>query len=172
MSASSYGGRLEKQIRLHLLLFIAGLVISGLTAFPIEWQLQYAHELISQYRWDNVLTRWLELAYQGVRETNTTYQFISYGTDWLGFAHLIIAVAFVGPLKDPVRNIWVIEFGLAACFTILPFAFVSGEIRGIPVFWRLIDCLFGIVGGLILWSCYVKIQVLEKIKIGAYGYTK
>ena len=29
---------------------------------------------------------------------------IAYGTDWLAFAHITIAVAFLGPLKDPVRN--------------------------------------------------------------------
>jgi hypothetical protein len=29
---------------------------------------------------------------------------------------------------------------------IIPYAFVFGQIRGIPVWWRLIDCAFGIFG--------------------------
>ncbi|SCF41963.1 hypothetical protein [Micromonospora mirobrigensis] len=32
-----------------------------------------------------------------------------YGTDWLAFAHLVLAVAFWGPLRDPVRNVWVVQ---------------------------------------------------------------
>jgi hypothetical protein len=50
----------------------------------------------------------------GVSETYRLYPFIAYGTDWLAFAHIVIAVAFWGPLKNPVRNVWVIEFGMIA----------------------------------------------------------
>ena len=38
---------------------------------------------------------------------------------WLAFAHIVIAIAFVGPPRDPVRNVWVIE--LALIDFILPF---------------------------------------------------
>ena len=69
-----------------------------------------------------------------------------YGTDWLGFAHIILGVLFIGPLKDPVRNIWVIEFGMIACCLIIPFAVIFGLIRDIPFFWTLIDCSFGVLG--------------------------
>jgi hypothetical protein len=156
---------LERQIRLRLVLFVVGLVVSGLTAFPIEWELQQAHQWIVQNQWSNFFTRWIEHAYQGVCETNARYAFISYGSDWLGFAHLVIAIACIGPLRDPVRNLWVVEFGIISCLAIFPFAFVAGYIREIPVFWRLIDCMFGMVGGLILWRCYRSIKSLEKIKL-------
>jgi hypothetical protein len=33
----------------------------------------------------------------------------------IAFAHLAIAIAFIGPYIDPVRNKWVITFGLIAC---------------------------------------------------------
>ena len=46
-----------------------------------------------------------------------------YGTDWLAFGHFAIAIAFVGAL------------------------------RGIPVWWRLIDCSFGVFGLIPLWLC-------------------
>jgi hypothetical protein len=58
-----------------------------------------------------------------------------YGTDWLAFAHLVIAVAFWGPLRDPVRNIWVIEWGMIACVGIVPLALFAGPVRDIPLWW-------------------------------------
>src|SRR5688572_24977712 len=100
--------KLMLQIRRLIILFMIGLVVSGLTAFPIEWQLSVAHEWIQYWQWDNVFARWIELTYSGIHETNASYPFMSYGTDWLGFAHLIIAIAFIGPLRDPLRNRWVI----------------------------------------------------------------
>jgi hypothetical protein len=157
------GEGLQKKIRLLLLLIIAGLIVSGLTAFPIKAQLEIGHTFIERYNWNNTLTNWLELVYTGILETDSRYPFIAYGTDWLGFAHLIIAVAFIGPFREPVRNIWVIQFGLIACVSIIPFAWIAGEVRGIPYFWRLIDCSFGVVGGLLLWQCQQLIKKLARM---------
>ena len=153
--------QLRRQIRLRIILIIAGLVFSGVTAFPIEWELQIAHGWISEYRWDNLFSRWIEDAYQAVRKTNSEYPFIAYGSDWLGFAHLVIAIVFFGPLRDPIRNRWVVEFGIIACVLIFPFAFLAGYVREIPIFWRSIDCTFGIVGGAILFDCNQKIKLWE-----------
>jgi hypothetical protein len=156
--------KLKRRIRLLISLFIGGLVFSGITAFPIEWELRIAHTWIQQCDCSNDVTQWLERAYTGIADTNTRYPFISYGTDWLAFAHLIIAVAFIGPWRDPVRNIWVIEFGMIACVCIFPLAIVAGAVRGIPVYWRIFDCLFGVVGGLLLASCYIRIKQLEQLQ--------
>ena len=35
-------------------------------------------------------------------------------TEWLAFAHLILALLLVGPLREPMRNRWVIGFGIMA----------------------------------------------------------
>jgi hypothetical protein len=153
---------LKKQIRSLLLLFIVSLVLSGVTAFPIQWQLSIAHALIHEWNLDNIVTNWIELVYEGVTETYARFGFIAYGTDWLAFAHLAIAVAFFGPFKDPVRNVWVIEFGMIACAGIFPLALIAGNIRGIPFFWQLLDCSFGLIGGLLLFVCYRKIRLLER----------
>jgi hypothetical protein len=88
---------------------------------------------------------------------------MSYGTDLLAFAHLVIAVAFWGPLKDPVKNIWVIQFGMIACIMIFPLAFICGPIRNIPFYWQLIDCSFGAIGLIPLYICYKNILKLEQI---------
>jgi hypothetical protein len=63
----------------------------------------------------------------------------------------VIAIAFIGPLKDPVKNLWVIEFGMIACVLVVPYALVFGQVRGIPILWRGIDTLFGIIGIIPLW---------------------
>src|SRR6185369_17425051 len=88
-----------------------------------------------------------------LHETDVKYPFMSYGTDWLAFGHFVIAIAFVGALRDPVRNVWLFTFGMIACVLVVPYAFVFGGLRGIPIPWRLIDCSFGVFGFVPLWIC-------------------
>jgi hypothetical protein len=88
---------------------------------------------------------------------------IAYGTDWLAFGHFMIALAFVGPLRHPVRNIWVIEFGMIACVLVVPYAMTMGGFRGIPIGWRLIDCSFGVFGIIPLWFCRQQIKRLAAL---------
>jgi hypothetical protein len=158
--------RVLRQVKTLLVIFMVCLAVSGLTAFPIEWQLNLAHAWVVEQDWNNGVAQWLEQVYLGVHETYSRYPFIAYGTDWLAFAHLFIAVAFVGPWRDPVRNVWVVEFGMIACVAILPLAFIAGPLRGIPLFWQLIDCSFGVIGLLLLWVCRRKIALLEKLAPG------
>jgi hypothetical protein len=154
---------LKKQIRSRLLFFIVSLVLSGVTAFPIQWQLSIAHTLIDQWNLNNLFTQWIEHVHEGVTHTYDRFGFMAYGTDWLAFAHLVIAAAFIGPLKDPVKNVWVIQFGMIACGGVIPLALIAGSIRGIPFFWQLLDCSFGLIGGLLLFLLYRKIRQLERM---------
>ena len=112
----------------------------------------------------------IEKVYMGVYDTNKNYPFIAYGYDWLAFAHFVLAILFIGPLRDPVRNKWIIEFGIIACILIIPFAFIAGHFRGIPFWWRLIDCSFGIIGIIPLSICLKKITQLELIINKNSGY--
>ncbi len=81
MSAQEIEGtHLRRNIRTLLIIFIVGLVLSGITAFPIETELQIAHDVISTSSTRNELTNWLEHVYTGVHETNQKYPFIAYGT--------------------------------------------------------------------------------------------
>ena len=57
-------------------------------------------------------------------------------------------------LRDPVRNIWLFRSGMIACVLVVPYAFVCGGLRGIPIYWRLIDCSFGVFGFIPLWFCH------------------
>ena len=148
-----------KKIRILLAIFIVGLALSGITAFPIETQLKVLAGFMSA---DTYLGGWLHRCLEGVQYINIHYPFLSYGTDWLAFAHLVIAMVFIGPYIDPVRNIWVIQFGMMACIAVIPLAMIAGPIRGIPFFWRLIDCSFGVLGIIPLFWIYRLTRKMER----------
>ena len=154
--------RLRSRIRLLIAFFIVGLVISGLTAFPLETELKLLVNYLNGA--PDGLKDWISKVYLAVKITNQNYPFISYGTDWLAFAHLVIAVVFIGPYINPVKNIWVIQFGMIACMMVFPLAIIAGAIREIPIYWRLIDCSFGIIGIIPLYICYKYIKKLELIQ--------
>ncbi len=100
-----------RRIRLLLLVFIVGLAISGMTAIPLETELRFLTRGTGS---ESGASHWFLKVRDALVETNAKYPFIAYGTDWLAFAHFVIAIAFIGPLRDPVTNIWVIEFGMIA----------------------------------------------------------
>jgi hypothetical protein len=109
------------------------------------------------------MQEWLQRIFLAVKTTNTNYPYLSYGTDWLAFAHIVIVTVFIGPLKDPLKNIWVIQFGMIACIMVFPLALIPGPIRHIPFFWQMIDCSFGAIGLIPLLFCYKRIKQLEAL---------
>lgn len=149
---------IQSQTRGWLILFIVALLISGLSAIPIEAELEF---LTRFFPAGSQVGDWLDEAYTGFQHTNSRYPFLGYGYDWLAFAHFVLAILFIGPLKDPVKNKWVIEFGIIACMLIIPFAMIAGHFRGIPFWWRLIDCSFGMIGIIPLAICLKKIKQEE-----------
>lgn len=105
-----------RRIRILLVVVVVGLVVSGLTAFPLELETRYLLTSLQPLAPRvPALVDWIRRVHDGLADTGRRYPFISYGTDWLAFAHLVIAVAFWGPLRDPVRNVWVVKFGMIAC---------------------------------------------------------
>ena len=151
--------RLLRRIRWLVGLFIAGLVISGVTAIPIESEVTWLAKVTGAHRlvdapgstpapaWEV----WLCRVEGALREANGKHPFIGYGGDWLAFGHFMIALVFVGAWRDPVRNRWLFDFGLMACALVIPYALVFGGLRGIPLWWRLVDCSFGVLGAVPLW---------------------
>lgn len=155
------------RVRLWLGVFITGLVLSGLTAFPLEAELRGLDAVlkvgpIRPLALSIHLLPWIDRVNTALAETGRHYPFLAYGTDWLAFAHLVIAVAFLGPYLDPVRNRWVITWGLIACAGVIPLAMIAGPARGIPLGWRLIDSSFGILGSIPLLIARRSILVLER----------
>ncbi|MBB5396479.1 hypothetical protein [Mucilaginibacter sp. AK015] len=154
--------QLKKRIKYWLILLITGLVLSGITAFPIESELTIAMDNLDVF--SPRMQHWLTTIYAAVKTTNAQYPYLSYGTDWLAFAHIVIAIAFIGPLRNPVRNIWVLQFGMIACVLIFPLAFIAGPIRHIPLSWQLVDCSFGVIGIIPLYMAYRYTGKLEQLE--------
>ena len=149
----------EKQIvRNWLKVFIVALFISGFTAIPVEQELTY---VVNHFPFEGSIKGFLDEVLIGIRHASKDYPFLFYGYDWLAFAHFVLAILFIGPLRDPVKNKWVIEFGVIGCSLISPFAMIAGHFRGMPFWWRLIDCSFGIIGLLPLAICLKNIKRLE-----------
>lgn len=146
---------LRKRIALLLWFFVVALAVSGLTAFPLRWEIGVLHRMLGPGtaidRFWPAMAGWIGYVSEGLTTVFERYPFIAYGTDWLAFAHLVIAVAFLGAIRDPVRNVWVVEFGMIACIMVIPLAMICGPLRGIPFFWRLFDCAFGVFGIIPLW---------------------
>jgi len=154
--------QLRKRIRTWVLVFIVGLVLSGVTAFPIETELAFMTRHSSIF--PDFMAHWIDTIYHAIKDTNARYPWLAYGTDWLAFGHIVIATTFIGPLRDPVKNIWVIQFGMIACVMVLPLAFIAGPIRQIPLYWSCIDSCFGIFGIMPLYIVYKDIRKLEMIE--------
>jgi hypothetical protein len=149
---------LLRRFRIILGLFILGLIVSGITAYPLGHELDLLARMLgvehlAPQASPHDLGRWVLTVRDGLREMYADHPWIAYGTDWLAFAHLVLAVFFIGPWRDPVRNVWVLQAGLIACVLVLPLALICGPLRGIPLYWRLIDCSFGVLGAVPLLWC-------------------
>ncbi|GAB3601008.1 hypothetical protein [Microbacterium tumbae] len=153
-------------IRICLGVLMLGLIVSGVTAFPLRAELAFASDALHASpaaAWFPDAVGWVDRVADALAATDARYPFIAYGTDWLAFAHLVIAVVFIGPLVDPVRNIWVIQFGAIACAGVVPLALIAGSIRGIPPAWQLIDMSFGVIGVIPVVIAWRLTRRLERI---------
>lgn len=160
-------------IRVLVLFFVAALVVSGLTAFPLETELKILCSMLGISTDAPVesytgFRHWIAWVNEGISNTNKTYPFLAYGTDWLAFAHIGIGIAFAGVYVKPVRNIWIVYWAMILCVITLPVIYICGAIRQIPFFWQLIDSSFGIFGLIPLFVLRYYILKLEKYSPGRY----
>jgi hypothetical protein len=155
--------KLLRQIRVLVIIFISALIISGITAFPVYEELKWITNS-GFFTQESAMQKWLMKVWYGVKNTHEEFPFLFYGYDWLAFAHLAIAGLFAGVYQHPVRNRWIVFWGMITCVCIFPVAFIAGIIRGIPFFHILIDCSFGLIGLIPLRLMQVKIKKLEKLK--------
>jgi hypothetical protein len=155
---------LLSKIRFCLGIFMLGLVLSGLSAFPLRTELPIVMNVLTHLgiSAQSEVILWLAKVDQVLESTGRQYPFLAYGTDWLGFAHIVIAAAFIGAWRDPVRNKWLFVFGLFNCAAVVPFAIIAGGARDIPFFWRLVDSSFGILGAIPLWLSLRYVNQMEQ----------
>ncbi|MES2439515.1 MAG: hypothetical protein V4584_10630 [Verrucomicrobiota bacterium] len=149
-----------------MLLFIIGLVLSGVTAFPLLLELRILCDVLGldSPQGNSGLEFWIPTVRHGLETTYAAYPWIAYGTDWLAFGHLVIAGFFVGPIIHPKTSRSVIHTGIVACLAVIPLAMICGPIRSIPFYWRLIDCSFGVIGIIPLLYCLRQLKRIEAEK--------
>lgn len=151
-----------QQIRYCIIFFMIALAVSGITAFPVHTELRWI--INSGLAVPGTATgNWLLEVWRGVDAAHRDYPFLFYGFDWLAFAHIMIALLFIGVYKDPVRNKWIIDWAMICCVCIWPLAFICGYIRNIPLLHIFIDCSFGVFGLIPLWFVRKKIAALESV---------
>jgi hypothetical protein len=154
------------RFRVMMVFFIMGLVISGVTAFPLLSELEMLARRLGVGEATSTaghtgLQFWILTVELGLREMYAAHPWIAYGTDWLAFGHIVIALFFVGPLIEPKGSAGVICAGMTACVLVVPLALICGSVRDIPFYWRLIDCSFGVIGIIPLIYCLRLLRVIE-----------
>jgi hypothetical protein len=157
---------LRSRIRAWTVFFICGLFISGATALPIRAEVALGATLLGEDfsaggTMPTQVAAWLRVVQHAVDTTASQAPLLFYGTDWLAFGHFAIGLAFFGAVCDPVRNRWLYQFGMMACAAVPIWALVFGHLRGIPVWWRMIDAAFGVVGFVPMWLCNRWVSKLE-----------
>src|SRR5689334_19740879 len=106
-----------KRVKWLTWLFIVGLFLSGATAIPLQTEL----DTVAKFFGANDAAHasgfgfWILKVRDALNDIYGRYPFMAYGTDWLAFGHFVIAIAFVGALREPVRNRWLYLFGMIAC---------------------------------------------------------
>lgn len=149
-----------KKIRILVVFFMIALALSGITAFPVYTELKWFMNS-GFMQPGNIFYDWLNEVWLAIAATQEKYPFLFYGYDWLAFAHIVIAALFYGVYKDPVKNKFIIDWGIFCCIGVIPLAFICGPIRDIPLKHILIDCSFGVAGIIPLLLCRKYIRELE-----------
>lgn len=86
-----------------------------------------------------------------LEEVGARHPHLLYAYDWLAFAHIVLAILFAGAMRDPVRNVWIVQCGLIMCALIPLLAWICIPLRGIPAAWFWIDSAFAPAAALPLW---------------------
>lgn len=155
--------RLRRKIRAVIIITIIGLLLNGVSAIPLKTELNIL--LSKPNALPAFLRDWWLYVNKGITETNDKYPFMRYGFDWLAFAHLLIAIAFLGPLKDPIKNEWVIIWGMIASVLSVLIALCWERLRGVPIWWSCIDAAIAVIAFIILLMCNSWIKKLKKIVV-------
>lgn len=150
--ADSKAGSSEKDIfivRVLLGIVAFGLLVSGLTCYFLEWEVRFVTQVVWGGSPDTIPFmaeeyKLLVKVGEGLKVLMRDYPEFMLGTDWLGFAHVILAILFAGAMPDPVRNIWIVRFGIVSAVLVVPSAWLFGYMRGLPAIHYFVDASFGI----------------------------
>ena len=156
-----------RKIRFYLILFLLAILFSLHTIIFVEAETKlfakcFGHNTFME-KLCPCVAEWMEHLHLAVLQTYTSYPVIAYCMDWLSYACVVFAGFLLGAIKNPVRNVWIVQVFMVACILAFIFPFIAGPIRDVPIFWRFIDSSFGVVGFLFLLLPYRLIKKLETL---------
>ena len=139
-----------------------GLFVSGVTVWPAVPELKAAVRIAwGDVEPSGVLHHFVLRVIQALESVQANYPFMLYAHDWLAFAHIVLAILFAGAIRDPVRNVWVVQCGLIMCALIPVLAGICVPLRGLPSCWFWIDVAFAPAAALPLWIALRDIRQIE-----------
>jgi len=140
-----------------------GLVASGVTVWPAVSELKLAVSIVwGDAEPSGVLHGFVLRAIEGLEAVGAQYPFMLYAHDWLAFAHLVLAILFTGAIRNPIRNVWIVQCGLIMCVLVPILAGICIPIRGLPPIWFWIDFAFAPAAGIPLWIALKDIKRAEE----------
>jgi hypothetical protein len=151
-----------KRAKVMLGIVVFGLLVSGITVWPAVPELKMAVSLV----WGDAapggtLHAFVLKAIEGLESMQANYPFMLYAHDWLAFAHIVLAILFAGAMRDPVRNVWIVQCGLIMCALVPVLAGICIPLRGIPLIWFWLDFAFAPAAALPLWIALRDIKRAE-----------
>mgnify|MGYP001043519879 CR=1 FL=1 len=144
---------------------VFGLVVSGITIWPAVPELKMAVRVVwGDSESTGVLHSFILRSIEGLKSVEANYPFMLYAHDWLAFAHIVLAILFAGAIRDPVRNVWIVQCGLIMCVLVPVLAGVCIPIRGLPLVWFWIDFAFAPAAALPLWIALRDIRQASRVR--------
>ena len=160
-------GGLVPRIRLCLALVMACLILAGVAAFAPIQETRWLLDVLSRsanFGVGSPSFTWILGLNHALIANSQSAPFLAYSGDCVALAQILFALVFIGPFLHPVRNQWVITFGLICCAGVVLLAFIAGPIRDIPFFWRLVDSALAIFCALPLLLCRHYVLLLEHLE--------
>ena len=153
-----------KRAKIMLGIIVFGLLVSGITVWPAVPELKAAVSIVrGDATPEGTLHGFVVQAIEGLESMQADYPFMLYAHDWLAFAHIMLAILFAGAIRDPVRNVWIVQCGLIMCALVPVLAGICIPLRGIPGIWFWFDFAFAPAAALPLWIALKDIRRAEKL---------
>jgi hypothetical protein len=139
-----------------------GLLVAGVTVWPAVPELKWGVRMV----WGDAdpagtLHAFALRVIAGLEHMEADYPFMLYAHDWLAFAHVVLAILFAGAMRDPVRNVWIVQCGLIMCALVPVLAVICIPLRGIPLVWFWLDFAFAPAAALPLGIALLDIRRAE-----------
>jgi hypothetical protein len=151
-----------KRAKWMLAIVAFGLFVSGVTVWPAVLELKLAVSILwGDAAPTSALHSFILEAIEGLEYVGENYPFLLYAHNWLAFAHIMLAILFAGAIRDPVRNVWIVQAGLIICALILVLAIFAIPARVFPSSWFWIDFAFAPGAALPLWIALRDIRKAE-----------